>query len=134
MFYDTLLLIALLFVAAIPLPLIPEATREGFWIEWLIRGYLLAAIGLYLVWSWRRGGQTLGMRTWRLRIVDRHGATPSTGALLIRFAASMLSWAPAGAGFLWILCNRRREAFHDRVSGTYVVLDQGRPARSRSTN
>lgn len=134
MFYDTLLLIALLLVAAIPLPLIPETTREDFWIEWLIRGYLLAVIGLYLVWSWRRGGQTLGMRTWRLRIVDRHGETPSTGALLIRFAASMLSWVPAGAGFLWILCNRRREALHDRISGTYVILDQDRPTRGRSTS
>ncbi len=134
MFYDTLLLLALLFVAAIPLPLIPAETRENFWIEWLIRGYLLAVIGIYLVGSWRSGGQTLGMRTWRLRVVDRHGTTPETGALLIRFAASILSWVPAGAGFLWILCNRRREAFHDRVSGTYVVLDREGPARGRTTS
>ncbi|GAB3734729.1 RDD family protein [Luteimonas pelagia] len=88
------------------------------WLLW-IGCWLLA--GLYATTSWRRGGQTLGMRPWRLRLVTADGAPPATRALWLRFAVGTLSLAAAGAGFWWAWIDRDRLAWHDRASGTRLV-------------
>jgi uncharacterized RDD family membrane protein YckC len=41
---------------------------------------------------------------------------------LLRFFAAILSWSAGGLGFLWILVDRDRMAWHDRLSKTEVVL------------
>ena len=41
--------------------------------------------GAYAVLSWRGGGQTLGMRPWRLRVVAADGGPATTRALCLRF-------------------------------------------------
>src|SRR5690606_1350533 len=60
---------------------------------------LWLATGGYAVASWRRGGQTLGMRPWRLRVVGMAGGAASTRALLVRYMVGNLSLLLAGAGF-----------------------------------
>lgn len=79
--------------------------------------------GLYAVLSWRRGGQTLGMRPWRLRVVDDHGAAASARALWLRYAVATLSLAAAGLGFLWSLIDRERRTWHDIASHTRLVRE-----------
>ena len=88
------------------------------WALWLA---CWAVTGLYAVASWRRGGQTLGMRAWKIRVVDAHGRPASTKALWRRFAWGGLSLLPAGAGFWWSLLDRQRLTWHDRASGTRLV-------------
>ena len=78
--------------------------------------WLLA--GSYAVWSWRRGGQTLGMRPWRLRVIRMDGGRPTWGALAKRYAVATVSLLAAGAGFWWAWLDRDRLAWHDRASGT----------------
>lgn len=82
---------------------------------------LLAATGLYATASWRRGGQTLGMRPWRLKVVAADGSAPGWRALWLRYAAGTLSLALAGLGFWWAWFDRDRLAWHDRLSGTRIV-------------
>ena len=82
---------------------------------------LLAATGLYATLSWRRGGQTLGMRPWRLRVIAADGTAPGWRALWLRYAVGTLSLALAGLGFWWAWFDRDRLAWHDRVSGTRMV-------------
>jgi uncharacterized RDD family membrane protein YckC len=81
---------------------------------------LLAGFG-YFGLSWRRGGQTLGMRAWRLRLVDATGGTPRWPALALRYAVAGLSFAAFGLGVLWSLVDRERRAWHDLASGTRVL-------------
>ena len=88
------------------------------WLLWLLC-WLLA--GAYAVISWRRGGQTLGMRPWRLRVVGRNGATPSWRALGLRYLVGTLSLLAAGLGFWWAWIDRDRLAWHDRASGTRML-------------
>lgn len=88
------------------------------WLLWLVC-WLVA--GLYAVISWRRGGQTLGMRPWRLRVVDAAGARPSWRALWLRYAVGTVSLLAAGLGFWWAWVDRDRLAWHDRASGTRVA-------------
>src|SRR3546814_4829974 len=65
------------------------------WLLW-ITCWLLS--GLYAVVSWRRGGQTLGMRPWRLAVVGADGSVTSWRALCVRYAVGPGSLMAAGLG------------------------------------
>ena len=118
--YDSLLLTAVLLVAtAVLLPFTGgEAIRPGS--GWYA-AYLLIVSFAYFGWFWTHGGQTLGMRSWRLRLVGdgRNGAT--WGQALVRFAAAAVSWLVFGVGFLWMLVDSERLTWHDRISATRLV-------------
>ncbi len=77
--------------------------------------------GCYAVLSWQRGGQTLGMRPWRLRVVTAGGGCPDLKSLLRRYLVGSVSLLLAGAGFWWAWVDRERLTWHDRASGTRVV-------------
>ena len=82
--------------------------------------YLVVAYAFY-VGFWTHGGQTLGMRAWRLQLLASDGKRPGYGAATLRFAAAILSWAACGAGFLWILVSEHKLAWHDQLSATRIV-------------
>ena len=82
--------------------------------------------GLYAVISWRNGGQTLGMRPWRLRVRAADGGRASTRALWIRFCVATLSLLAGGLGFWWAWVDRERLTWHDRASRTRMVREAKR--------
>lgn len=98
-----------------------QAPAPGSLGAWLQFGLLLGATWVYFLLSWRRGGQTLGMRAWRLRLLDEAGRSPDWRALNLRFALSLLSWAVLGLGFWWSLFHPERRAWHDIGSRTVLV-------------
>jgi len=93
----------------------PKPGSAAGWLELLA---LWSVSGLYAVLSWRRGGQTLGMRPWKLRVIAADGGRPGWPALLKRYAIGGLSLLLAGAGFWWAWLDRERLTWHDRASGT----------------
>lgn len=119
--YDSLLLLSVLFFAALPLTILSgEAVHSG---QLSFQLYLLAVCFFYFGWQWTHGGQTLGMKAWRLKIInenDAAGITWTTSA--VRFIAAMLSLLCAGLGFIWALFDRQQLAWHDRLSNTRIVL------------
>ena len=82
---------------------------------------LLLATFAYFGLSWRRGGQTLGMRAWRLRLLDAQGGAPSWRQILLRAVVAPFSLALFGLGFLWSLFERERRSWHDLASNTVIV-------------
>jgi uncharacterized RDD family membrane protein YckC len=136
MFYDSLLLLAILMIAtAAFLPLTggeaitPTGTPA---LEYLYRVVLLALVVLFFGTFWTRRGQTLGMASWRLRVEREDGSLLTWGDTVVRLGAALLSWLPLGLGYLWILIDRDRRAWHDRLSRTRVVVlpkDSSRPGR-----
>jgi len=80
--------------------------------------YLAGVWFLYFGFCWHRGGLTLGMRAWRIRIATETGGHPGWGRCLVRFLAAILSAAAVGVGFLWSLFERRKRTWHDLLSGT----------------
>jgi len=130
--YDLFPVLALWFVtAAVFTALHGDAVRGG-WLGLLEFVVLWLVGGLYAVLSWRRGGQTLGMRPWRLRVTDASGAAPGARALWLRYAVGGVSLLLAGLGFWWAWLDRDGLAWHDRASGTRMVRSLAR-ARGGAT-
>lgn len=101
-----------------------EPVRANTPAGWLELAALWSVTGAYATASWRRGGQTLGMRPWRLSVEARDGGAASWRALAIRYAIGTASLLPAGLGFWWAWIDRDRLTWHDRASGTRLVRVQ----------
>jgi len=86
-----------------------------------LRLALLAVTAAYFVVSWSRGGQTIGMRAWRLRVVDARGDSLTWLRASARFAASLLSLLAVGVGFAWCLFEPDRRGWHDLLAGSRVI-------------
>lgn len=124
--YDGLLLAALLMIATAFFLLFTggEAVlaRTHPWLELAYRAVLLLLIVGFNGVFWTRGGQTLGMAAWRLRVERDDGALLTWPDAVRRLAACVLSWLPLGLGYLWLLVDPGRRTWHDRLSRTRVVL------------
>ena len=124
MAYDGLLLCAVLMLAAIPPVMLAGGAAALQISPWhpLFSLYLLVVAFLFFGWFWTHGGQTLGMRAWRLRLTDQAGRPVGWRRAGLRFAAAWLSLLPVGLGFLWALLDREGLSWHDRLSGTRLLL------------
>ena len=118
--YDLLLLVALVLVATFPFLAVFGDSTAG-WRRHVLQGWVLAVAGAYFVWFWTHGGQTLPMKTWRLKVVRVDGAPVTPWRALHRYALAVLGLFAAGLGFLWALVDRDRQFLHDRLAGTALV-------------
>lgn len=84
--------------------------------------------GAYAVISWRRGGQTIGMRPWRLQVLANDGRPAAWSALCLRYAVATVSVLVCGLGLAWCLIDRERRGWHDLAANTrFVRLDPPLP-------
>jgi uncharacterized RDD family membrane protein YckC len=88
-----------------------DATRGVMRAE--LQVFVLAVLAAYFLWCWLRGGQTLAMRAWKIRLVD---ITPGKAIARFLIAAAVLPLS-----ILWALVDRDRQFLHDRLSGTRLV-------------
>lgn len=122
--YELLLIGAVVFAAAIVLvPMTrvfdPLAARP------VLQFALLLIIAVYFIWQWTHGGQTLAMKTWRIRLVGPGGAQISLRRALLRFLLALGGTLLFGAGFAWASVDRERQFLHDRLAGTRLIKDEG---------
>ena len=118
--YDSFLLLAVLFIAtALLLPLTGGVAIESgnpFYIA-----YLLIICYFFFAWFWCHGGQTLGMRAWKIKLQAHSGESVSWLRATLRFLIALLSWAALGLGFIWQLFDRQGWTWHDRWSNTMLI-------------
>jgi len=120
MIYESLLVTAVVFVAALPF-LYLVGTAETGWMRHVFQLYLLGILFAYFSAFWLRSGQTLAMKTWRIRLVQVNGDTLTFKQAVLRFFLALLGLLLAGAGFWWALVDRDRQFLHDRIAGTRLV-------------
>ena len=125
-FYDLLVLLALwMLIGALVLLAFDgevDVVHQPALYHIVLQAALLGVTAIYFVLSWCRGGQTIGMRAWGLRVVDSHSRqAPTWSRCVLRFAVALLSLLAAGAGFIWCLIDRERRAWHDLAARTRVV-------------
>jgi RDD family len=143
--YEGLLLLALLLIASFPFAGLKGAALSGV-PQFLFQAYLFAVTSVYFTWFWRNGGQTLPMKTWRFKLVDRAGRSPDLRLAMRRLLLAALFYGPACAalvllffpkrvspaitmwGFLpliatiwWAKFDADRQFLHDRLAGTRLV-------------
>lgn len=118
--YEALLLAAVLLIGALPF-VVASGAADPLAARPLLQIYLLALTAVYFVWQWRRGGQTLAMKTWRIRLVAQDGAPLDWEHAARRYLFGLAGTLLAGAGFLWALVDREGQFLHDRLAGTRIV-------------
>lgn len=124
--YDLLLLSAVIIAAAFVYTIAAQglsgvdltqgSARLGFQL------YLLAVILAYYLYFWTQGRQTLAMRAWRLLILREDGRPLQFSDALRRLGFAVLTLAPAGFGLWWMLFDRDRLTWYDRLAGTRTLL------------
>lgn len=122
MLYESLLLLGVLSVTFM-LPHVAiglgfNKTLPG----WLLLLHLSMVLLGYFVWFWRHGGQTLAMKTWKIRLESALTAnTVTLPQAFLRFALCWPSLLFFGAGLVWAVFDRERQFLHDRLAGTRLV-------------
>lgn len=120
--YDLLALIGLWVFLTLIAVVINGGEVSGWRRLALLYPALWLATGAYFTLSWRYGGQTLGMRPWRLRVTADDGRHLGHGRAWLRYLFGWLSLLPAGAGMLLCLIDPDRRALHDRLARTRIAL------------
>ncbi len=81
---------------------------------------VIACAGYYAV-QWQRRGQTLPMKTWRIRLENTSGSLITPRQALMRMTLAAIGYPALGITILWSLIDRDRQFLHDRLSGTRLV-------------
>ena len=153
MVYDGLLLFSLLFfTSALWMLLINILAPDSFYVDpskldahklaaFTLTGKIVAfsmvsinilAVSFYFYgWFWTHGGQTLGMRAWNLYLTKPDGKFIDWPLAAKRYGYALLSWAALGLGFIWILFNPKRKAWHDLLTDTQIVFHKSAKANTK---
>ena len=118
--YEALLLGALLWCAGLIFVLVEARLSSGH-LRLLFQLYLALIAGVYFVCQWSRTGQTLAMKTWRLRLVTRQGEPVRMQQACARYLIALAGLLLFAAGFLWACFDAERQFLHDRIAGTRIL-------------
>ncbi|WP_414086188.1 RDD family protein [Herbaspirillum lusitanum] len=142
MVYESMLLFGVVFISTWIFSTVLEQ-RHALYLRHALESWLFVILGLYFIWFWSHGGQTLAMKTWRIRLAGKDGAPVKAWRALLRFLLSwlwflpglalawalgakgwMLIWIPAVNVVVWaalIYTDPQRQFLHDRLAGTRIV-------------
>ena len=120
MLYESLVIFAILIAGF----LFPQIVLSGFGLG--IGGTLLwlhvaLVLMIYFLWCWLNGGQTLPMKTWKLRIANPDGSPARPIQALFRYMLAWPSIALFGIGIIWALIDKDKQFLHDRLAGTQII-------------
>jgi uncharacterized RDD family membrane protein YckC len=121
MLYESILLFAVAFIGTWVFQFAAGTLRIEGWRMHLLQLFLLAVFAAYFLWCWLRSGQTLAMKTWRIRLVAKNGhALLAPRAALLRFIYALVL-VPTTIGIFWAMVDRDRQFLHDRLAGSLLV-------------
>ncbi len=119
MLYEALLLFGVGFIAAYLFSALLRY-QGGINLRFAFQIYMLVVIGIYFVWCWRHGGQTLPMKTWKFRLTNVDGTPVSLPRAWLRYSLAWVS-IPSIFGLVYAVFDRDRQFLHDRLAGTRLV-------------
>jgi uncharacterized RDD family membrane protein YckC len=117
-FYDLLLLLSVLFVATALI--LPFNAGQAFTHSVFYSLYLLIISFIFYGWFWTHGGQTLGLRAWKLHVLTIDKKPITWRHAFLRFGSAIFSWCAFGVGFWWALFNKDNRCWHDVFSKTAI--------------
>ncbi len=118
--YDSFLLVAVFFL--VTSMLLPVNSGKAFAPNQYYYPVILFVVGyLFFAWFWTHGGQTLGMRAWKLKLTTENDQPISWQIAACRYFAACLSLLSLGLGFCWIIIDTDKKAWHDYLSKTKLT-------------
>jgi uncharacterized RDD family membrane protein YckC len=143
MTYEAMLLFAVVFLAGYLFDTLTQS-RQALMLRHARQAWLFAIVGVYFVWFWVHGGQTLAMKTWHVRVVERDGRSITYPRAIARYLLLWIFVLPALA-LVWLLglhawaavavlaasllipplfarLDRDGQFVHDRLLGTRTVI------------
>lgn len=114
--YDTLQVIALLMLVTLPFVWL-DLNQSPFY-----KSALVLTIFAFFTKFWRHGGQTLGMKSWDIKIVSNNGKPITLIQCLLRLIAATLSILCFGLGYFWMLIDKNKLTWPDRYSETRLIM------------
>ncbi|HTT12001.1 MAG TPA: RDD family protein [Burkholderiaceae bacterium] len=112
----------------------------------ILQALLFVTLGIYFVYQWGRSGQTLAMKSWHLRLLDKRGRPPGLATAVLRY---VLAWHLLIPGAIWValfgghgllgavactvgfvallmpaLADSKRRLLHDRLTSTRIVRER----------
>lgn len=127
MFYDALLALSFVLVFGFFSMVVVQSlfgidnVEAGSMLAKMFFVYIMFLYFVFYAWFWTHGGQTLGMRAWKIKLIQNNGAPISWSHASLRFCYSLISWIPCGAGYLWMLIDKEKRAFHDIASRSQII-------------
>ncbi|HMH16641.1 MAG TPA: RDD family protein [Burkholderiales bacterium] len=121
MLYEALVVLAILLFAGLVFLAVSSGRLSGS-MRHVFQLYLFLVLGIYFVACWSRGGRTLPMQTWKMRVVRGDDLPPGVGQAVLRYALAWPSLLLFGVGFFWAFFDRDRQFLHDRLAGTRIVI------------
>ncbi len=105
--------------------------------------WIFMVLGVYFIWCWIKGGQTLPMKTWHIRVVTKDGNPLTPWRAVGRYLLAWFMFIPGSAVWfllaptrtmaivlpavnfcIWIACalfDKDRQFPHDRLAGTRLI-------------
>ena len=87
----------------------------------IVIAFLLVSVLYYLV-SWTRSGSTMGQMVVGARVVATNGAKLGWGKAILRYIGYLVSAAVFALGFVWVIFDKKRQGWHDKIAGTMVIM------------
>jgi uncharacterized RDD family membrane protein YckC len=123
LFYDGLLLVPVLFISSYLFLTLTQPLQGTAAHRPLFQAWICLVLGVYFVYCWTRSGQTLAMKTWRIRVVRQDGGLVEMRRALVRYVIALVGTLLVGVTFWWALFDRARLFLHDRLAGTRLVYE-----------
>ncbi|WP_084461171.1 RDD family protein [Curvibacter gracilis] len=142
--YEGMLMFGVVFIAGYLFSTLSQ-TRNAMDNRHGLQAFLFVIFGIYFAWFWAKG-QTLAMKTWNIRVVDRHGKAISQARALLRYTLSWIWFLPAlgasaalglsgaetaviigGWVAIWAILSRfhpEGQFWHDVLAGTRLIHSQ----------
>lgn len=121
MLYELLLVTAVLAVALVLPHMLLGAFAKAQASHLVVKIHFFLVLLVYFTWFWVNGGQTLAMKTWRIRVVDAGGGRLRPAQAALRYMAAWMSLGLGGIGIVWALFDRDGQFLHDRIADTRIV-------------
>ena len=118
--YDFLLLLSILVIISSIIAVIFKLTPEHPYFV-IYQAFVFIISFFFYSWFWIHGGQTLGMKTWKIKITNIDGSSVSWNNATIRFVTAIFSWLPLGLGYIWSIHDKKKRAWHDIASKTCLI-------------
>lgn len=151
--YEGVLLFGVVFVSAYLFSALTQQ-RHALQGQHALQAFLFLVLGIYFIWFWTHGGQTVAMKAWHIRLVTRDGAALTQVQALRRYLLSWLWFMPALLG-VWLMglhslgaifgclfagmltyallarLHPQRQFLHDVLSGTQLITQRPRPREKK---